>query len=245
MSIDRVQPISSYWRTPTSSTSSTSCEREGQAQPDGLIANLEPNQISRIFLSVVGGGEASSDLDLLQRNTVADLAKLVQGQSESLSPDERTPVRMNMEDPLNEENLSIYLGSRQSHRLRFLQQSLPTIAVDTLLRIFPLFDPLDLDLLVSWSIPPTGQRGHAILHSLRLGPEFSIVEGVRRDVDTAIAAGGKQTRTMYEETGRLRRVLMDSVLDGVLAKEEDPIVARISTGKRRRKGAVELDFTKG
>lgn len=143
------------------------------------------------------------------------------------------------------EHVPSYISSRQSYRLRILREQYPSIPIQSLQRIFPLFDPLDLDLAISWSIPSTSRRGHTLLHSLRLAPEFSIVEGVRREVDTAIAKGGKQTRTMFEETGRQRRLLMDSVLEGALAMEEDPVIVRVGVGGRKRKGVVGHNFDQG
>jgi hypothetical protein len=114
--------------------------------------------------------------------------------------------------------------------MAYLQRYFPTTPLPTLLHIFPLLVPLDLDVAVSWSLVDDPKRqGVSFLHGVRLAPEFSIVEGIRRQVDEAIALGGKSTRTMYEETGRLRQVLMDSVLEGVLSQEDDPIEAVITT----------------
>lgn len=44
---------------------------------------------------------------------------------------------------------------------------------------------------------------------------------------------------MYEETGRLRRVLVDSVLEGVLAEEEDPVEVRMKVDGAK-KGVVRV-----
>jgi hypothetical protein len=132
--------------------------------------------------------------------------------------------------------------------LAFLEGHFPTIPADSLSRIFPLLDALDLDVIVRWTIPSSDpalvRSGYAFLHGVRLAPESSVVEDLRREVDAAIAGGGKQTRTMYEETGRLRRVLMDSVLDGVLSREEDPVVVRLRVDQAKR-GVVQHDFGQG
>ena len=132
-----------------------------------------------------------------------------------------------------------YLSSRQRYRLDFLRSHFPSIPPSVLEASFPLFDPLDLDLVVSWSIPDTSRRGQTILHGSRLSPEFSVVEDVRRQVDLAISRGDKSTRDMFEETGRLRRLLVDSVLNGVLAREDDPISIRVRV-EGARKGVVPL-----
>ena len=187
---------------------------------------------------------ATERSDFLQKSTVSNLAQLVQGQSPTTALPEQS-ITLVDDSNISSELITSYMISRQSYRLQHLREHFPTIPAETIQNIFPLLDPLDLDLIVSWSIPSTSRRGHTILHSTRVAPEFSIVEGVRREVDAAIVSGGKKTRTMYEETGRLRRVLMDSVLNGVLAREEDPVVVKIAVGLKRRKGLLEHDFAKG
>lgn len=99
--------------------------------------------------------------------------------------------------------------------------------------IFPLIDPLDLDLVLSWSFG-NDRKGHTYAHALRPSPAYSIVNPIHTQVQQALLSGEKAKRTMYEETGRLRRVLVDSVLDGSLSREEDPIEVRM-----RVSGAVK------
>jgi hypothetical protein len=70
------------------------------------------------------------------------------------------------------------------------------------------------------------------------------VENLRRKIEAALLSGGKQTRTMYEETGRLRKLLLDSVLDGALAKEDDPLVVRGYLDKANA-GIAEFDLAQG
>lgn len=45
---------------------------------------------------------------------------------------------------------------------------------------------------------------------------------------------------MYEETGRLRRVLVDSVLEGGLAAEDDPVDVRMKV-KGAARGVLRLE----
>lgn len=171
----------------------------------------------------------------------ANLGRLVQEQPESVAQAVASPFEKDV--IIAGDLLPAYIASKTSHRLAQLRQDFPAMPTETLQRIFPLFDPLDLVIIVRWRITgPTLRQGYTFHHSLRVAPAFSIVEPIRKEVDTAIASGGKQTRTMYEETGRLRRVLMDSVLGGVLAQEEDPITVQMSAGQ---KGSIEHDFTKG
>lgn len=222
--IDDVQSFSSYWTVTKSSVSAT----------------LLPNQTLRVQRSAKAGDNTA---DLGQIDLVNSLSKLVQGQTDiSKGP---SPGSASLRDDVPTEVLAAYLASRQSFRLGQLQGCFPTIPLPTLAHIAPLIDPLDLDFAISWSLDTSPPRtGISYLHGIRISPEFSIVETIRREIDDAISKGGKTTRTMYEETGRLRQVLMDSVLDGMLSHEDDPVelrvVAGIGGGKR-----IEVDMQEG
>ncbi len=72
------------------------------------------------------------------------------------------------------------------------------------------------------------------------------MESLRQEVDALVlSTNGAQKRTMYEETGRLRRVLVDSVLDGILGREEDPVVVFVSAPTRSSSGKIKWDFKDG
>jgi len=198
--------------------------------PTAISAEIFPNQVWRSQIPVQA---EQTKIDLSQADLVGSLAKLVQGQAD-VSTDPQPGV-ISLQGDLSATLLTAYDTSRQQHRLAYLQGSFPTIPISTLSHIFPLLDPLDLDLAVSWTIRGSPERrGISFLHSVRVSPEFSVVEPVRREVDEAIAKGGKTTRTMYEETGRLRQVLMDTVLDGVLSQEVDPVAVRVRVESGRR-----------
>jgi hypothetical protein len=83
-----------------------------------------------------------------------------------------------------------------------------------------------------------------MVHGVRISPEASLVEKARADVEEAIRRGDKSTRTMYEETGRLKRLLLDSILEGRLSREDDPIDVVIKVGDTV-KGRVGVDLTQG
>lgn len=190
----------------------------------------------------------SPEIDLRQSSVVSTLGQLVKGQANVDS------LRQQQDAATSSITLgdapTAFFPARNRYRLDSLHDQFPTIPTTDLPYMFPLLDPLDLDIIISWSIPSlaSGPRrsGHSYLHSLRLAPEFSLVEPVRRQVDAAIAEGGKQTRTMYEETGRLRRALMSSVLEGKLAREDDPLLVRIAVpGVQGRRGHVERAVASG
>ncbi|WVO13310.1 hypothetical protein L204_100923 [Cryptococcus depauperatus] len=204
-----------------------------------IDVTLLPNQT---FCTILPVQQASTKLDMIQSAVVTALGRLVQGQpldevSADLSPTNTLVCR-----PPDDVLLS-YLAARRIYRMFWLTENFPTITKSLLPNLFPLFDPLELDIILSYSISSaTIRKGHLNLHSLRPAPSFSSVESIRRQVEQVIISGTKQTRTMYEETGRLRRMLISSVLDGCLGIEEDPTVVLIKAGKN---GIVEHDFGNG
>lgn len=172
------------------------------------------------------------------------MKKLIEGQApDEIVADIQPTVPLSSKMPTD--TLPHYFASRNIHRISYLQEQFPTISAIFLPDLFPLLDPLDLDLVLSCTIrfPDSLRKGRLVAHSLRPGPSFSVVETLRRDVEAAVAGGSKQTRTMYEETGRLRRVLIASVLDGCLGREEDPVEVTIKVGEDN--GLIEHDFKTG
>ena len=223
VSVGSIQPVSAYW--------------DGKAH--AKRSDLWPNQSLKTVLRVKGSQDTSR-VDLDQKDLVEALSKLVQGQQEvSLA---REPGRVALRGAPTS-SLGGYFQSRRSFRLTQLQDQFPAIPLSTLTSLFPLFPPLDLDILVSWSFedsPSSGvsRSGTTTLFGTRLTPDFSIVEGIRREVDEAIAKGGKTTRTMYEETGRLRQALVDSILSGPLAGVEDPVHVVVRAGEVEGDGGI-------
>jgi hypothetical protein len=204
---------------------------------------LYPNQTSRTFLAFRPAEAIETDT-LLQSSVVAGLDGLLRGQPPT--PVVHHDVALVTENAnLSPEILLPHRASRHTHRQLYLREQFPTVSPDHLYTIFPLLDPLDLDVAVSWSIPATDRKGITFLHAVRLAPEFSIVETIRRQLDaTNEETGGAQKRTMYEETGRLRDALVGSILVGVLGREKDPVVVRVGA-KTAVKGRVEIGLDMG
>lgn len=199
---------------------------------------LSPNQTYRTVLNLKA--DADPAVDIRQTRLVSNLEKLLDNQEESFDLQDSTVGAT----PIPIFDCAAYTSSRSAYRARTLQQDFPTIISTMAASLFPLLDPLDLDISVAWSIPDETRQGHAYQHALRVGPRFSIVEGLRAKVDAAIASGSKKTRTMYEETGRLRKLLLDSILDGVLSREDDPLIVRAYLENAKR-GVLACDFQQG
>jgi len=183
---------------------------------------------------------ASAEFDLRQQALVDNLGKLVDNQPESITSTAHPDIPASLDPSL----LETYTSSKNTQKITTLSKQFSPISPEIARSIFPLLDPLDLDLIISWSIPESKRSGYFFHHGLRVSPEFSQVEDLRRKIENAILGGGKQTRTMYEETGRLRKLLLDSVLDGVLAKEDDPIVVRGFVDGANA-GVAEFDLKEG
>lgn len=183
-------------------------------------ATLYPNQSVRCVLAIKP--EPFSG-DLSQSALVRNLGKLLRGDSD-LAPIEPPTIALTV--PRG------FLASRRAHRLSFAGTHFPALPTDMVPKILPMFDPLDLDVALAWR---AGERhGLACAHGIRPAPTFSLVEGLREDV-------GPEKRTMYEETGRLRRALADSVLEGVYADEGDPVRVRAAVAGAVR-GIVAHSF---
>lgn len=199
---------------------------------------LSPYQTYRTVINVKATAESA--VDIRQNRLVDNLERLLDNQPESfdLTDSDTDAVSVPKAD------IASYTSSRSAYRARTLQHNFPTITSDMAASLFPLLNPLDLDLSVAWSLTDESRRGRVYRHALNVGPRFSIVEGLRAKVEAAIASGSKQTRTMYEETGRLRKLLLDSILDGVLSKEDDPLIVRAYL-ENAKGGSLPCDFEQG
>lgn len=246
--LDQIATVSHTWSSsdldPCVLTFKFQTSRWGYADDaDRLDVVLSPNQTYRSIVDVRASADAT--VDIRQTQLVNNLEKLLDNQPELF--DLQHPGSSDVQMPSND--VAPYISSRSAFRAETLQRDFPTITPSMAASLFPLLDPLDLDISIAWSMPdkaeePQSRQGNAFQHAIRVGPRFSIVEGLRAKVDAAIASGSKQTRTMYEETGRLRKLLLDSVLDGELSREHDPLLVRAYL-ENAKKGALTCDFTKG
>jgi hypothetical protein len=192
--------------------------------------------------------ELPANLDLRQTQLVDALSLLIQGKPAGETPIDHPPISIISAKDGSSIDPGAYLASRQTYRAASLRSSFPTIPSSQLASLFPLIDPLDLDLILSWSIPSSAlsspssasRIGKTYSHCLRPSPRFSLVGPIHEQIASALAGGSKAKRTMYEETGRLRRVLVDSVLEGELAAEDDPVDVRMKV-KEASRGALRLE----
>lgn len=222
--LDTILPVSPYW---------TSSILDVAARPESVIL---PNQSVRLRL-LVKAPEADTPrakLNLSQPTVVEQLGLLVQNKPLPDTAPKHEAVVSDVPDVIQD----AYEQSRSAYRKRYLASAFPAMTTTQIQQIFPAFDPLDLDIATRYTILPRATRadipdteidtspreGTAFIHGLRPAPAFSLVQDLREQVARELQSGNKSVRTMYEETGRIRRIMVDSILDGVLSNEEDPVV---------------------
>lgn len=112
--------------------------------------------------------------------------------------------------------------ARSSWRRTVLSQSFPTIAPADRDRVFTLYTPDALDVLVNWETHDGQRKGQIFLLGLTLGPSRDVV----RDIVTSLAAGAGG-RSLYEETARERAALLSNLTHSFLGTEDDPLYVDI------------------
>ncbi|RXK41319.1 hypothetical protein M231_01469 [Tremella mesenterica] len=245
--IEDISAFSPYWR----------------SAPKQMISaeTLYPNQSSQSILQVTS---AQTTLDLQQTSVISALSDLLRG----ISPEDLPPLQHPSFVPVSSprDGISHHLiHSRRLWRQNQISVDFPTLSKDTILRLFPLWQPLDLDLIIHYTITPNilsnpttsttpsssmtnsphpiFRRGYSIIHCVPIAPSFSLVEEIRSEVETALTLGTKQLRTMYEETSRQRRLLLSSILSGPLSIEEDPLSFHLLYPSKN--GKISHDFSLG
>ncbi|PWN20691.1 hypothetical protein BCV69DRAFT_312642 [Microstroma glucosiphilum] len=111
---------------------------------------------------------------------------------------------------------------RSTWRQTLLSQVFPTISPADRDRVFTLYIPDDLDVLVNWESHDGQHKGQIFLLGLTLGPNRDVV----RDIVSSLAAGAGG-RSLYEETARERAALLSSLSRSYLGTEDDPLYVDI------------------
>jgi len=84
--------------------------------------------------------------------------------------------------------------------------------------IFPLYHPRSLDVLLFWSIPPSGRSGHVVISAAVVGAEHGILNAVIQEVQDM-----KVKRSMYAETHRERASLLEAIRGSEWNAEANPV----------------------
>lgn len=96
----------------------------------------------------------------------------------------------------------------------------PLIAPASLAAVFPLLEPRDIVLVILFRLPSSGAHGHLVIAGLSPGPSESLFLG---PLTEQAGHGARVVRNMFEQTDKDKRALAESVLDGPLGREDDPV----------------------
>ena len=132
-------------------------------------------------------------------------------------------------------NVMLLESSRRMSTLRLLADQFDNLSASTLAMIFPLRNPQGLDIIVFWEIPSERRRGFVIVPSLLLGAGHAPLDEIIKLSETA-----KVKRTMYAETTREKKAVLEAVRASDWNADMDPIVVRVVS-----EPCIEHDFSQG
>ena len=110
-----------------------------------------------------------------------------------------------------------FLSTRANLRVQALQDQFPTLETDLFHRIFPLFTPGTLDLLVFWQLKGSGRMGHHYIADMPVGSLENVAEHLLEKAGESL--GGR-----YEESQRDRAVIIDSIAQSELGVNHCPVL---------------------
>lgn len=164
------------------------------------------------------------------------------------------------DEPARTARAALLRSARTAWREAGLAMEFPTIpSVQDRRRIFPLYQPEDLDVVVEWrqqagDTTAAGHRtGRVFIFGLSLGPGsdcvrqvFAAASSAPTQTPGAGAAGAKKPsgggqehgRSMYEETDKQRAALVKNLQESSLANEEDPLVVDIDVQETAQDAAT-------
>lgn len=125
--------------------------------------------------------------------------------------------------------------SRRTYSTQRAATCHPYIPLNTHPRIFPLFNPYALDVILFWELDGDGRCGHILVPGLTLGARHGYLDHM---IDNAESA--KVKRSMYAETQRERSEILRAIRESEWDAEMDPTVVTNETA-----GTIRHDFSKG
>ena len=125
--------------------------------------------------------------------------------------------------------------SRRTYSTQRAATCHPYIPLDSHPRIFPLFDPYALDVILFWELDGDGRYGHMLVPGLTLGARHGYLDRMIDDAESA-----KVKRSMYAETQRERSEILRAIRGSEWNAEMDPTVVTNEIS-----GTTQHDFSKG
>ncbi|KAH7928488.1 hypothetical protein BV22DRAFT_1082749 [Leucogyrophana mollusca] len=202
---------------------------------------LRPSQTARMSLaasSATTGATAEQTIAFVSRK----LSDVLHGRG--IEPEDPPPIDLVCSHiSKNTANRSIHDAAthyfvhseRRNLVARSLARSHTHIPASSRPHIFPLYNPLSVDVVVCWEIPSEGRSGHILVSDITLGAGHAALKEIIEE-----AEGAKVKRSMYAETQREKVEILQAVRDSEWNSEMNPVVVTVEDGR-----AVEHDFTHG
>ena len=124
--------------------------------------------------------------------------------------------------------------SRRTYNTQRAATCHPYIPPDSHPRIFPLFNPYALDIILFWELDGDGRCGHVLVPGLTLGARHGYLDRMLDDAESA-----KVKRSMYAETQRERSEILRAIRESEWNAEMDPTVVI-----HEIPGTMQHDFSK-
>jgi hypothetical protein len=140
-----------------------------------------------------------------------------------------TPIDVSASPPL----LSSILQTHRALRSLELSARIPTVDSSLHRHLFPSFESRSIDLLVFWTVPSTGARGHHHLTGIPLGASTNRLRNVLDKAE--LKAGG-----LYAESQRERTALLAGLRRSELGTDENPARVTLQVDNN-----VAHDFSSG
>ena len=124
---------------------------------------------------------------------------------------------------------------RRRHATEVAAQQHPHIPARSHPNIFPLYNPLSVDVILFWEIPSQQREGYIVVYGTKIGAAHAALS----DVITR-AENVKAKRNMYAETQRDRQELLEGVRTSEWNAEMDPVTVSLEAVP-----PISHDFGKG
>jgi hypothetical protein len=118
---------------------------------------------------------------------------------------------------------------------RSIADSHPHIPVISYPSIFPLYNPASIDVIVFWEIPSQHRSGHLLVPGITLGAGHAALKDIIEE-----AEGARVQRSMYAETQREKREILDAIRQSEWNVEMNPILVTLQDAN-----TLQHDFSKG
>lgn len=115
-----------------------------------------------------------------------------------------------------EQLYSIRTASRQAS----LRQQFPFLDPEILAKVFPMYLPATLDLIVFWRLPHSKRQGWHYIPDLPSSPGVNVVRDLLQKASLTIGSG------RYEESAQERTKLIECLQSSELARSSCPVLVR-------------------